>query len=138
MSSGNLLSTPGDGAREALAALSLNAQPPAQPVGKECATPAPWSATGALVSSGGLVGTPEFNKCVSRAARPWRSGRGGLDNWPPRRLCTRLTPALRTPSLRSLAALAAAEAAAEKLRAEHSELERKKREGACAQQKAGC
>jgi hypothetical protein len=79
MSSGFLPSTPVDGARNALTALSLN-EPPAQPTfGKECATPA---AIGALVSSGGLVGTPEFNKCVSRAARQWRGGAGAWTRGP--------------------------------------------------------
>jgi hypothetical protein len=78
MSSGNLPSTPGDGARKALAEMSLNEpQPPAPLGGKACATPLPLAATDALVSSNGLVSTAEFYECVSRATRPWRSERGG-------------------------------------------------------------
>lgn len=77
MSSGNLPATPVEGARTALAHKSLNEPQPPAPLVKDCATPAPLAATGALVSSNGLVSTAEFYECVSRATRPWRSERGG-------------------------------------------------------------
>jgi hypothetical protein len=138
MSSGNLPSTPVEGARKALVEMSLNEpQPPAPLGGKACATPLPLAATGALVSSDGQVGTPEFNKCVLRAAWPWRGGAGAWTRGLRTRHLHAPDASTPHPSLRCAAAVTVAKAAAEaaliKLREKHSEPECKKREGACAQ-----